>query len=125
MGIDKVNIEVVASVGPMVSQAVCGGVLQFSTIPEPSASGAGGITIMGGMGGVVLSIPRARYAEVRDLHPLDRVRVRGYVSKWFSQGCDWFSRTSTRYLWIDSIELLPREGGDTPAVNAPVIHSVR
>ena len=54
-----------------------------------------------------ISISRERYAEVRDLHPGDRVRVRGYLSKWMADGCSWFQEGPARVLWIDSIERLP------------------
>lgn len=53
---------------------------------------------------VTLTLPRARYPEVRDLHPFDRVRVRGYLSTYFGKGCGWFSNNAHRYLWVDSIE---------------------
>ncbi len=53
---------------------------------------------------VTLTLPRARYAEVRDLKPFDRIRVRGYLSTYWAQGCGYFTTDAHRYLWVDSVE---------------------
>jgi hypothetical protein len=65
--------------------------------------------------GVTISVPRARYAEVRDLHPSDRVRVRGYLSKFWAEGCDWHMINADRFLWGDTIErIAPATSAATP-----------
>jgi hypothetical protein len=101
VGMRDVNVEVVGMLGPMVSQEVCKGLITFPLMDVRSPS-LGGISLS--MSGVTLSLPRSRYNEIRDLHSGDPVRVRGYLSKYFAQGCDWEYLDASRALWIDTIE---------------------
>jgi len=82
----------------MTPQEICGGLITFGLM--------NGVTLDSNPFGsqVTLSIPRERYEAVRDFKPLERVRVRGYISKWFADGCTWFSRDAGRFVWIDTIE---------------------
>jgi hypothetical protein len=100
VGMKDVNVEVVGMLGPMVPQEVCGGLVTFPLLDVTSGGGIFSLAT----GGVTLSVPRSRYEEVRELHPNDQVRVRGYVSKYFAQGCDWVMLDASRYVWIDTIE---------------------
>src|SRR5438046_713293 len=96
VGMKDVNVEVVGVLGPLVPQEVCGGLVTF-----PLMDSGGGIFMTSG---VTLSLPRTRYNELRDFRSNDQVRVRGYVSKYFAQGCDWVMLDASRYLWVDTIE---------------------
>jgi hypothetical protein len=100
LGMKDVNVEVVGVLGMMVPQEVCGGLV---TLPLMDVSGGGGMFTMLSSG-VTLSLPRERYEVVRDLHPNDQVRVRGYLSPYFSSGCSWLMTDASRYLWVDTIE---------------------
>lgn len=98
VGMRDVNVEVIGVLGPMVPQEVCHGLVTF-----PLLDNSGGMFSLLS-GGVTVSLPRTRYNEVRDLHPSDQVRVRGYLSKYFAEGCDWVMLDASRYLWVDTIE---------------------
>jgi hypothetical protein len=100
VGMKDVNVEVVGVLGPMVPQEVCHGLVTFPLMDV--APGGGGLSIL--MSHVTISLPRTRYNEVRDLHSNDQVRVRGYLSKYFAEGCDWVMLDASRYLWVDTIE---------------------
>ena len=65
-------------------------------------------------GSVTLTLPRSRYREVRDLHRLDRVRVRGYLSNWVAEGCNGTGTAGTTFMWVDTIEPLGQEGDGSP-----------
>jgi hypothetical protein len=56
------------------------------------------------LGVVEATLPRERSAEVRALAPLEKVRVRGYLSTYVAKGCSRFTEGANRFLWIDSIE---------------------
>jgi hypothetical protein len=101
IGMKDVNVEVVGMLGPMVPQEVCGGLITFPLF-EITANAVGGLHFS--TSGVTLSLPRSRYNEIRDLHANDQVRARGYASKYFAQGCDWFMMDANRYVWVDTIE---------------------
>jgi hypothetical protein len=101
LGMKDVNVEVVGTLGPMVPQEVCGGLVTFPLM-DVSGNATGGLSIA--TSGVTVSVPRIRYEELRDLRANDPVRVRGYVSPYFAQGCGWEMLDSSRYLWIDTIE---------------------
>ncbi len=103
VGIQSVNVEVVGVLGPMVPQEVCGGLVTFPLIEV--SKGDGGVFSME-TASVTLSVPRSRYQKLRELRAGDQVRARGYLSKWFAEGCDWFMRDASRYLWVDTIERL-------------------
>lgn len=111
LGLDRRNVEVVGSLGPSVSYDACGGVLTYRL--QDAAIGAvflGGtnlgaaMTAMASGGSMTITIPRARYAEVRNLSAFQRVRVRGYLSHFISKGCAPLWLDPGHYLWVDSIE---------------------
>jgi hypothetical protein len=112
------NIEVVGALGALASHERCDGLLTFTlsdpaqavALP-PTASPAAAaaitnilVTIGANLSGIVVTLPRTRYAEVRDLKPADIVRVRGYVSDYEAQGCNLYTERSNRFIWVDSIE---------------------
>jgi hypothetical protein len=103
LGLTDVNVAVEGVVGRLQPEAVCDGLVTFQLLRSSPFDLSGDF----GLAGVTITLPRARYAEVRDLQPFARVRVRGYLSAHFAEGCSWFSRTSHRYLWVDTIERLP------------------
>jgi hypothetical protein len=119
-----VNVEIEAPIGILMPQEICGGLVTFPLLdisqtsaitatnttgaavdPAPAKQMASAVTFSI-TSGITISLPRSRYNEVRDLRPNDRVRVRGYLSKYFAEGCDWYMRDAQRYLWVDSIERL-------------------
>ncbi len=102
-GRQGVNVEVEGVLGPLVAQEVCGGLVTYQLLYGTGQSIAG-MSVFSGVSGVTISLPRERYAEVRDLRPLEPVRVRGYLSTWFADGCTWYTTDAGRYLWVDSIE---------------------
>ena len=126
MGLKDVNVEIEARVGPLDVQDSCSGVLMMSLFNPTGASfaavGSGSSAVIATYGQVTISIPRKRYGEVRDLKPYEHVVVRGYLSKWWANGCDWHAEddSSARYLWVDSIA---RDTPPTPVV-APVAPAV-
>jgi hypothetical protein len=100
LGMNDLNVEVVGVLGPMVPQEICGGLVTFPLMEVSGSPGAFSMTTSG----VTVSVPRVRYEELRDFRPNDQVRVRGYASKYFAQGCSWVMLDSSRYVWIDTIE---------------------
>ena len=124
MGMKDVNVEIDALAGPLEAQDSCGGVLTM-TLSNPAGTsfapmGTGAMVVTYGQ--VTMSIPRKRYNEVRDLKPYEHVRVRGYLSKWWANGCDWHAEddSSARYLWVDSIERDKPPAPPAPVVPSPV-----
>jgi hypothetical protein len=120
------NVEVEGALLGTGASETCGGVVTFNllsasrTTPQTPGTnptmGANANAISAvEPSGVVLSLPRARYAEVRDLRNMDLVRVRGYLSKHLGEGCTaTFGEESTiRFLWMDTIERI------TPPAPAP------
>jgi hypothetical protein len=122
LGLHDINVEITAGLGPMTSENSCGGFVVYSLMGDGSTSGGlAGLaataqssftSIMQGGNAVTISLPRARYAEVRDLKPFQRVRVRGYLSHSLAHGCATSSNDGNGnylwdYLWVDSIEAVP------------------
>jgi len=97
------NVALEGVLGPMVPQEVCGGLVTFQLL-YGSGQSIAGMALFNGVSGVIISLPRERYSEVRELRPFDNVRVRGYLSTWFADGCSWYTRDAQRYLWMDTIE---------------------
>jgi hypothetical protein len=106
LGLHDQNVEIVATLGPMLSDDLCD-LISFPLMgPLPAlgdASPAAFAALTAGFGGLTVTLPRARYEEVRSLAPFSRVRVRGYLSQWMAESCGASGRSSDRYLWIDSI----------------------
>jgi hypothetical protein len=108
------NIEIVGAVGALASHEHCDGLLTLP-LAEPAQSIAGApaavarimVAMTGALGGAVVTLPRTRYAEVRDLKPGDVVRVRGYASTYEAQGCSVSTTGANRFIWVDSIERVP------------------
>ncbi len=112
----ELNVEVEGALAGTATSDACGGVVTFNllsatTTPPPAGSDTAAsaktntITSLE-QTGVVLSLPRARYAEVRNLRDMNIVRVRGYLSKHMGEGCSaTLGESSTiHFLWVDTIE---------------------
>jgi hypothetical protein len=119
--VDK-NVEVEGQLGPMAVSTRCGGQLEIPlmgrTTTPAAANGRPSITVLG-VSSVTLSIPRARYAEVRDLPPMETVRVRGYVSHYLMEGCA-VHNDLRRFVWVDSIERAAPEFQPGPRVSSAI-----
>ncbi len=76
-------------------------------IPSPFCADLLMIPIMGEGergGQLILTIPRKRYNEVRELKPKQVYLVRGYLSEFSGQGCRSYTGVIHHFLWIDSLE---------------------
>jgi hypothetical protein len=118
------NVEVEGQLGPLSVVDLCGSHLSIPLMSKtslPSQANGRVMITMVGSSSITLTMPRARYAEVRDIPPMETVRVRGYVSHSVMEGC-MFHGHSARFLWVDSIERIAQPApsvAQTPTPAAP------
>jgi hypothetical protein len=119
-GVTDQYVELVTNVEQITSHERCNGIIMVTTPQAVTANkqtqvvnGEHTVTtttvVVNGDNAnlVTLTLPRTRFAEVKDLQAGDRVRVRGYASQFWTEGCDWHYYNANRAVWIDTIEKLP------------------
>jgi hypothetical protein len=117
-GVTDQYVELVTNIDQITSHERCGGIIMVTTPQAVTANkhtevvnGDKTVTtttvVVNNSNVVTLTLPRTRFAEVKDLQAGDRVRVRGYASQFWTEGCDWHYYNANRAVWIDTIEKLP------------------